>query len=360
MRHVTILMSFFSIALAALAISMAFYPFLEIGFNSLTNQYPNSKAYILSVMVNHTGNPENFYIVGIDFTTNNAVIVDVPGALNVNGTSLSAIYTKKGVNGVKKLLSRVIGLRFTDHFIFTSSKAEEFERKIRFNLPLNKEEVHKIEYFTTSENKNALQIERILEGLRSHDLLRALSFYPLFLKSFKSTINIPKFLRIANFFESEPQVSIIPYPVINSNGTLKTNKSDLKNLSIELENCILIQKRSSIKVVFVNNSPLSSRAFSYEVWNRWSKKAYDFRTVPLVCAHIPFYDKNLVLEIGNDMWKINEIKKALKAEYPHRKFTFLSLNDKKNRQLYYKIEQRAATNRYYNIGDTDFIVLVGK
>jgi len=358
-RYVLISLSFFSIAFAVLVMSIVFYPFLEIGFNSLTNQYPNSKAYILSVMTNDTGDPLGFYIVGIDFTTSNSIIVDIPKELNVKGTSLGVLYTNNGINSVRNALSNIIGIHFTDYFIFTPSKAEEFEKKIRSGIPGLRDQTHEIEYSTISENKKALQIERLLEELKNHDVFRALSFYPTFSKNFKSTIEIPKFLRIVKFFEGEPRVLVISYPVVNSDGTLKTDKTELKNLSVELENCTPIQKRTSIKITFVNNSYLPNRVFSYGIWNKWSKKGYDFRIIPVVCSYNSFY-KNMVLEISGVSWKINEIKKALKSAYPNKNFIFLALNNKKSLELYYKLEQQAAANRYYNIGNTDFIVLVGQ
>ena len=359
MRYILVSLAFFSIAFAVLVMSLAFYPFLEMGLNSLTNQYPNSKAYILSVMTNDTGDPLGFYIVGIDFTTANSIIVDVPKELNVKGTSLSVLYTNDGIKYVENALSNIMRLKFTDYLVFTSSKAEKFEKKLRIGIPLQEERIHKIGYSKTSESEKVLQIERLVEEFKNHDMFRTLSLYPAFSENFKSTIKIPKFLRIAKFFGSEPRISVISYPFMNSDGTLKTDKTELKNLFIELENCTPIHQLTSIKVTFINNSYLTGRVFSYGVWNKWSKKGYDFRIIPVICSYDYFY-KNAVLEISNVDWKISEIKKALKSVYPNRDFAFLSLDDRKNLKLYYQIEEQAAMNRYYNIGNSDFIVLVGR
>ncbi len=357
MKYLLLSLAAISAAISILIASMTLYPFFEIGFNSLSEQYPNSKAYILSVMVDKSNAPLRFYIVGMDFTTKNIVIFDIPNNLNVNGDYLSSVYDKKGIKGVESSFSRILKINFTDFFTFNETKANEFINKLNQKPAKKNIKGQDVEY-SPLEGENARQIESLITVIGERDALSLLALYPLFSQNFDTSVEISKFLRMTKFFKKRPKVFFLSYPTVNSNGVIKTDKTKLNDLSIELQNCTFLQKRTSIEFTLINNSSLSSTAFSYVTWNKWSKKGYDFRIVPMICSY-SLLGKNVVLKVKNESWKNEKMKKILSSFYPTRKFNFLSLNKDNNLEIYYDIEQIAAAGRYYDVGKTDFIILVG-
>ena len=357
MKYMLVSLSVISTAISILIASMTLYPFFEIGFNSLSEQYPNSKAYVLSIMVNSSNSPLRFYIVGMDFTTKNIVIFDIPNNLSINGEHLNSIYAKNGVEGIEKSFSSILKINFTDFFIFSGTKANEFINKLN-QKPTKKNIKNQDVEYSSFESEKAYRVENLISTIGERDVLSVLGLYPLFSQNFNTSIEISKFLRMTKFFKKRPKIFLLSYPVANSNGVIKTDKTKLSDLSIELQNCTFLQKRTSVRFTLINNSDLLSTTFSYTTWNKWSKKGYDFRVVPMICSY-SLLGENVVLEIKNELWKDEEMKKILNSFYPHRRFKFLSLNEKNNLEIYYDIERIAAVNRYYDIGKTDFIILVG-
>ena len=357
MKYSLVFLAVVSSAIAILIASMTLYPFFEIGFNSLSEQYPNSKAYILSVMVDNSNIPLHFYIVGMDFTTKNIVIFDIPNNLNVNGSYLNSIYGKDGIKGVESSFSSILKINFTDFFIFNETKTSEFINELN-QKPVKKNVKGKDVEYSPFEVENAFQAEKLITTIGERDVLSVLGLYPFFSQNFDTSVEISKFLVMTKFFKKEPKVFFLSYPIVNSNGVTKTDETKLNDLSIELQNCTFLQKRTSIKFTLINNSTLSSNTFSYLTWNKWSKKGYDFRIVPVICSY-SLLGENVALKIKGELWKNEEMKKILSSFYPNRKFSFLSLDEGNNLKVYYDIEQIAAVNRYYDIGKTDFIILVG-
>lgn len=357
MKYLLVLLAVASSAIAILIASMSLYPFFEIGFNSLSEQYPNSKAYILSVMVDNSNIPLRFYIVGMDFTTKNIVIFDIPNNLNVNGGYLNSIYGKDGIKGVEDSFSNILKISFTDFFIFNKTKADEFINKLN-QKPVKKSVKGQNVEYSPFEGENALQAEKLITTIGGRDILSVLRLYPFFSQNFDTSVEISKFLVMTKFFKKGPKVFFLSYPIVNSKGVTETDKTRLNDLSIELQNCTFLQKRTSIKFILINNSTLSPTNFSYLTWNKWSKKGYDFRIVPMICSY-SLLGKNVVLKIKDELWKNEEMKKILSSFYPNRNFKFLSLDKSSNLKVYYDIEQIAAVSRYYDIGKTDFIILVG-
>ena len=355
MRYFKFFLALVAIALAFFTFSVTFYPFFEIGFSTLSEQYPNSKAYIAAVMTDDAGIPLDFYIVGMDFTGKNIMIFDVPPTLFINGKELNTLYEKSGIKAIQNSFESVLKIRFTDFFEFKYSKARNF-----INMLAQKSvRTHgkSLEY-QGSEFEETYEINKTISTIGQEGPLNMLGLYPSFSTFFKSSINISKFLRMVNFFENKPKVFLVSYPIVNSNGVIKTDTSKLKILSIELQNCSIFSEPTSLKIALVNNSSFSPRAFSYLMWNQWSKKGFKIRIVPVVCSY-SLRGKNIVFELRSGQRKEETIRKILQNIYPYESFEFISLDKFKNLELYYEVEEIAAMNRYYGIGDSDFIILMG-
>jgi hypothetical protein len=355
MKYIKFFVALTAIAAAIFTFSVTLYPFFEMGFLTLSEQYPNSKAYIMTVMTDETGLPLNFYIVGMDFTARNIMIFSVPPILSVNGEKINTLYEKKGVEAVKIALGKVLKIRFTDFFIFTPSKGDKF-----INLLIQKslKTGAKEPAYEYSEFEENYKIDKVLSMIAEGVPLTMLELYPFFSTYFRSSINISKFLRMINFFEKKPKTYFAAYPVINSNGIMKTDSTKLETLSIELQNCSPFSKVTSLSFTLLNNSSLLSKVFSYITWNKWSQKGFTIRIVPTLSSY-SLKGKNMVFEIKTDKWKEESVRKILGNIYPYRSFEFVKLNNFKDLELYYETEEFAALNGYYDIGNCDFIVLIG-
>ncbi len=355
MKNIIFVIAVVSMGVAITLAAMAFFPFFEIGYTSIANEYPNSKAYIVAVKVSDSGNPEEFYILGMDFTTSNALLVNVPVDLKIDGVTLSALYSKKGLEGVGIELSKTVGIDFTDRFRMDSTKIDEFSKKIERSLPIEKVSRYSANQETSGE---ALKLDGIMREIKGLGIVGSLGLYPEFSMLFDSTVTLPRFIRIAKFVDSSPKLSIVAYPVAGSGGSVLSDEKGLKNLAIELENCSPIHNPLSIKVEIVNNSNLSKLGFSYSTWNQWSKVGYDFKMVPLATP-VEATGKSVVIDLSDSSWKKEAVRNTLKSFYPERKFTFTSTASPNVMKLYYEIIDRAAAERYYNAGNSDFIILLG-
>ena len=352
MKYLKFFLALIAISLAFLTFSTTIYPFFEIGFSTLSEQYPNSKAYIMVAMVDEAGIPLNFYIVGMDFTAKNILIFNVPPNLTVKGKQLTSIYENVGIHGVTASLGNVLKIKFTDFFLFSLSGAKKFiDTLVQKNLNYHLRE------YEVSEFQKTYKIDKLISNISEEGPLNMLNLYPLFSTLFKSSIDISKFLRMANFFENKPRVFLGAYPFVNSNGIIKTDITKLQTISIELQNCTLFFKPTSFKFTIVNNSSLEPKVFSYLTWNKWSKKGFRIRIVPTVCSY-SLRGRNLVFDLKGEGQK-EEVYKILQSVYPDEIFEFVELNNFKNLESYYEIEEFAAVDRYYNLGDTDFLILKG-
>ncbi len=354
MKYVKFGVAFVSIALAFLTFSTTLYPFFEIGFLTLSEQYPNSKAYIFSVMTDDSGIPLSFYIVGMDFTSKNVIIFQIPATLSVKGKELNIVYEKEGINAAMKSIENVIKIKFTAFFIFSPSKAENFINLLA-RKSLRTQERKKEVYSEFEEN---YKIDRVLSLISAEGPLNMLELYPTFSRTFKSSLNISKFLVLVNFLKKEPEVHLENYPFINSNGTLKTDVTRLKDISIELQNCSPFFKSTSLRFAVVNNSSMAKKVFSYTTWNKWSKSGLNVRIIPVPLLY-SLRGENMIFELKSGDYKEDAVKKIIDRMYPHKKFKFVKLDNFSNLEFYYEMEEFAALNGYYNLGNCDFIILVG-
>ncbi len=355
MKYLKFFLALASIAMAVFTFSVTFYPFFQIGFSNLSEQYPNSKAYIFSVLLDETGMPEEFYVAGMDFTTNNMVIFRIPPSLSVGKERLSSIYVQDGVLKSENALSKLLKVNFTDYFVFTKKHSSNF-----LNL-LNRRSVQvqkNVSEYEGTEFENGYKVDKAIAVVGKEGALNMLALFPIFKRLFHTSIDVAKFMRMVNFFANSPKVHIAPYPTLNRNGTLVTNKEELQNLSIELQNCTLIARPTSLTFTLINNSNISARAFAYSAWNKWTKKGFNVRIIPIACSY-SLRGENVVLELRKGSWEDNEVKKILGEMYPRKKFSFLKLDNFKNLEYYYEVEENSAMYRYYNVGKSDFIILLG-
>lgn len=355
MKNVVFIIAVVSMGIAVTLAAMAFYPFFEIGYTSIANEYPNSKAYVVAASVNDSGNPEEFYILGMDFTTNNVILVNIPANLAIDGAELSGIYSGKGISGVGSELSKTIKIGFTDEFVMKPSGLDEFIKAVGRAVP-----VTKISRFAGTQETSGEEskLENMMREIKTLGIIGTIGLYPDFSKMFDSTVTLPKFIRIAKFIDSSPKLSAVSFPVSISGGSVTADGNGLKNLSIELENCSPIHNPLSIKVEVLNNSGMSQLGFSYTTWNLWSKIGYDFGMIPFS----NFTDEkggNIVIDLSNSQWKKDAIQKTLESFYPDKKFDFTSTASPDVLNLYYEIINGAASKRYYNVGNADFIILLG-
>ncbi len=354
MKWLKFFLALTSIALAVLTFSVTFYPFFQIGFSNLSEQYPNSKAYIFAVALDNTGMPEDFYIVGMDFTTRSMVIFDVPPTLSIGNENLAYLYIKYGTLETEKRLSKLLNLEFTDYFIFTGKNSSVFLNRLNRRTVQEKRPSEQ-----RTEFEKGYKVYKAISVIEKEEPLNILALFPTFKRLFNTSIDVAKFMRMANFFNKSPKIHMALYPSMNKNGILVTNESDLRNLSIELQNCTLIARPTSLKFTLIKNSNISAKIFTYTTWNEWTKRGLNIRIIPIVCSYT-LMGKNVVFELKRGKWEDEEVRKILKEIYPHRNFDFLKLDNFKNLKYYYEVEENSALYRYYNVGKSDFIILIGR
>uniref|UniRef100_A0A7V3VSR5 LytR family transcriptional regulator n=1 Tax=Mesoaciditoga lauensis TaxID=1495039 RepID=A0A7V3VSR5_9BACT len=331
MKHVVFLLAIILIGIGVLISSLTLYPFLEFGFSSIANEYPNSKVYILSVILDNSGMPSNFEIIGMDLTAQNLLVIKVPTNLEIDGGTISSVYQAMGIKEVEKRLEKKIKVRFTDYFVMTKSAFENYTGTSNYSME---------DFLKVTEEK-----------VKKINFLDLFSLFNSFSDSFKSSINLTKYIRISRFLETDPVIASINYP----SGTL--NDIEEQNFSIELENCVPIYNAFSIRPVIINCTDEPSTTFYQNNWNRWSKNAYNFSIIPDQFSLIS--GTSVVISISHANWKLLAIKKALSTIYPTRKFEFLNVSDQKTLSLYYMIDNWASSLRYYDIEKYDFVILLG-
>ncbi len=337
MKNVILLLSIISMALGIVIASALLYPFFEMGFSAIANEYPNSKVYMLSVIIGNSG-ISSVEIVGMDLTTSNLIIVNVPKELTFNGQTISNIYQMYGIKKMEEAIEKESGLKLTDYMISTKSALENYESGLNYNT-----------------------IGDLFKNIeRSSKLSNPISiFYAFksFSNNFTSTITLTKFIRILRFIQTKPVISNISYPSIYISGSLVTNKEELNNFSMEMENCTPFHNPFSIKPVIINCTNENSSIFYQDNWGKWSKNGYNFEIIPEKCDI--FSGENMVLSLSNAEWKTNALKSALSKIYPKINFKFLDENDPNFLKIYYAISNWAASERYYTLGSYDFVILLG-
>ncbi len=336
-KYLALIFAIISITIALILSSMIIYPFFEIGFTSIANEYQNSKIYILSMILDNSGTLSGLEIVGMDLTSQNILVVDVPADLTIENKTLSSIYVNYGASGVENAIGQETKLKFTDQITAMKNTIETYDKSSKYTIT---------DVLKTLENKT-----------QNEDLFEMLEAFNEFSTYFKSTIDLPKFIRITKFLRSNPSMAVISYPSKTSNGLIFTDKAELKNFSIEMENCLPIHNPFSIKPLIINCTDISSSTFYQNNWRKWSKYGYNFNLISSPCTVLS--GQNIVLAISNADWKSLAIKKALEGIYPGDKFKFLSIDSTDALKIYYRVNYWASKNRYYEIGNNDFIILLG-
>lgn len=330
-------LSIIAIGFGIILSSILLYPFFETGFNTIANEYPNSKVYMLSLITNNSG-ISSVEIVGMDLTTENMIIVSIPKELEINGQSISSIYGEGGIKKMANAIEKASGLNLTDYLISTKSALDKYRNG--FN------------YSTIGDLFNNIKKQTKLD-----DPISIFYDFKNFANNFKSNITLTKFIRILRFIETKPFISTISYPSIYINGITITNTTELKNFSMEMENCTPFHNPFSIKPVIINCANESSDIFYQTTWNKWSKNGYNFSVIP--DEYYNYAGQNVVISISEATWKLSAIKTALEQIYPKLKFKFINDKSPDYLKLYYSVDNWAAGQRYYTLGNYDFVILLG-
>ncbi len=337
MKNVILLLSIISMGVGIVISSVLLYPFFEMGFSTIANEYPNSKVYMLSLIIGNSG-ISSVEIVGMDLTTKNLIIVSVPKDLVFNGQTISNIYQVHGIKKMEEAIEKESGLKLTDYMISTKNALENYESGLNYNTIGD--------LFKNIEKNSKLS-----------DPISIFYAFKSFSNNFTSTITLTKFIRILRFIQTKPVISNISYPSIYIDGLTVTDKEELKNFSMEMENCTPFHNPFSIKPVIINCTNESTSAFYQDNWSKWSKNGYNFEIIPEKCD--AFSEENVVLSLSNAAWKTVALKSALSKIYPKLNFKFLDENDPNFLKMYYSISNWAASNRYYTLGNYDFVILLG-
>ncbi len=317
--------------------SALLYPFFEMGFSTIANEYPNSKVYMLSLIIGNSG-ISTIEIVGMDLTTKNLIIVNVPNDLTFHGQTISKIYQEFGIKRMEEAIEKESGLKLTDYMISTKSALENYESGLNYN--------------TIGDLFNNLEKNSKLE-----DPISIFHAFKSFSSNFVSTITLTKFIRLLRFIETKPVISSISYPSIYINGSIVTDEGELKNFAMEMENCAPFHNPFSIKPVIINCTNENPTAFYQNNWSKWSQNGYNFDLIPEICGN--FSGENVVLSLSDATWKTIALKSALLKIYPKLNFKFLTENDPNFLKMYYSISNWAASERYYTLGNYDFVILLG-
>ncbi len=328
----SVIVSILGIILASIVI----YPLFENGFSAIANEYPNSKVYLLSIIKDSAG-ISAVEIVGMDLTTKNLIIVNVPTDLSINGQSISNIYQTKGIYQMEKAIEEVTNLKMTDWLVSTKSTLERYQSGLRYQ---------------TIED-----LIKVVEKEKTQDPISLFYSFKNFSSQFKSSINFTRFVRIVHFIQTKPSIFKIEYPYVYSNGTFITNTGSLKNFAMEMENCTPFYNPFSIKPVIINCSNQNSFAFYQENMSLWSKNGYDYEIIPDLFRK--YTGENIVISLSDISWKLDALKSALSKIYPNVKFTFMNTSDPEFLKTYYDIVDWASSRRYYSIGKYDFLILLG-
>ncbi|MGC8544558.1 hypothetical protein [Athalassotoga sp.] len=337
MKNLILVLSVISLAFGIFIFSILLYPFFQMGFSTIANEYPNSKVYMLSLIVDNSG-ISSVEIVGMDLTTKNLVIVSVPKDLTFNGQTISNIYQTYGIKKMEEAIEKGSGIKLTDYMISTKSSLKNYESGLNYNT---------IGDFLNNLEKNS----------KLGDPISIFYAFNSFSNNFTSTITLTRFIRLLRFIQTKPVISTISYPSIYLNGSIVTDEGELKNFSMEMENCAPFHNPFSIKPVIVNCTGEDTSIFYQDNWGKWSKNGYNFEIIPETCDD--FSGENLVLVLSDAAWKTSALKSALSKIYPKLDFKFMNENDPNFLKNYYMISNWAASNRYYTLGNYDFVVLLG-
>lgn len=336
LKNILLALSVIVSILGIIVFSILIYPFFEIGFASIANEYPNSKVYLLSLITDNSG-ISAIEIVGMDLTTKNLIIVNIPKDLSIDGQNISSIYQSKGMAKLEKALESASGLKFTDYLVSSKSTLESYQSGFQY--------------------KTIEDLIKIIENEKTQDPISLFYSFKNFSNQFKSTISFTKFIRIMHFIQTKPQISMISYPYIYSDGSFVTNKTSLKTFAIEMENCTPFYNMFSIKPVIINCTNQNPSTFYQSNWNVWSKNGYDFEIIP--DQFKKFEGQNIIIDLSNNEWKLEALKSALSKIYPDIRFTFINTSSSDFLSVYYKVFDWAASQRYYSIGKYDFLILLG-